>query len=146
MLSERQKATYDLILKNSLQGRTTTQREIFENYPISEYKDGYVWSTNPNSHDNCSQVWKDIVEINFSEEVDKIIIAKNFTYKIATNEPQATIFAERYLYSGLAKLKRYRAIRKKINANGTGRLEELEPHIRFIESYLGEGKWKNTKN
>ena len=97
MLTSRQKATYELIKKNSLEGKITTQRDLFENYPISEHKDGYVWNDSPYNHDNCSQIWRDVVAINFSEEVEEIIIAKDFTYKIATNEPEATISAKRYL-------------------------------------------------
>ena len=138
MLTTRQKVTYELIKKNSLAGRITTQREIFENYPISEHKDGYKRSNNPYNHDNCSQIWSDIVAINFSDEVKEIIIQDNFTYKIARNGLEATIFAKRYKDTAIAKFKRYGAILRKIKANGTGELTEIESEIKFIDTFMNE--------
>lgn len=139
-MTERQLATYSLIKKNSLEGKITSQRQLFENYPISEHKDGYVWNDSPYNHDNCSQIWKDIVAINFSDEVEEIIIAKDFTYKIATNEPEATIFAKRYLYSGLRKIARYGAIKRKIKANGVGKFSEDNEELHFIDTFLEKYK------
>ena len=139
-MTERQLATYSLIKKNSLEGKTTSQHQLYENYPISEHKDGYKRSNDPYSHDNCSQIWKDIVEINFSEEVEEIIIAKDFTYKIATNEPGATIFAKRYLYQGLRKIARYGAIKRKIKANGVGKFSEDKEELHFIDTFLEKYK------
>lgn len=140
MLTSRQKATYELIKKNSLEGIITTQKQICDNFPISEHKDGYKRSNDPYSHDNCSQIWKDIVAINFSEEVEEIIIAKDFTYKIATNEPEATIFAKRYLYQGLRKIARYGAIKRKIKANGVGMFSEDNEELHFIDTFLEKYK------
>ena len=140
MLTSRQKATYELIKKNSLAGIITTQKQICDNFPISEHKDGYKRSNDPYSHDNCSQIWKDIVEINFSDEVEEIIIAKDFTYKIATNEPEATIFAKSYLYQGLRKIARYGAIKRKIKANGVGKFSEDNEELHFIDTFLEKYK------
>ena len=136
-MTERQLATYSLIKKNSLEGKITSQRQLYENYPISEHKDGYVWNDSPNTHDNCSRIWSDIVAINFSEEVDQIIVVKNFTYKIAKDKQEAEQFANYYLRGGLKKLKRYWQIVKKIKLDGQG---ALFPDIRFIEAYLGGDK------
>lgn len=136
-MTERQLATYSLIKKNSLEGKITSQRQLYENYPISEHKDGYVWNDSPNTHDNCSRIWSDIVAINFSEEVDQIIVVKNFTYKIAKDKQEAEQFANYYLRGGLRKLKRYWQIVKKIKLDGQG---ALFPDIRFIEAYLGGDK------
>lgn len=136
-MTERQLATYSLIKKNSLEGKITSQRQLYENYPISEHKDGYVWNDSPNTHDNCSRIWSDIVAINFSEEVDQIIVAKNFTYKIAKDKQEAEQFANYYLRGGLRKLKRYWQIVNKIKLDGQG---ALFPDIRFIEAYLGGDK------
>ena len=138
MLTARQRATYELIKKNSLSGRTTTQREIYENYPISEYERGYKRSDNPYSHDHCSQIRSDIVVINFSEEVKEIIVVDNFTYEIARNSLQATNFAKRYKHSALLKFARYGAVMRKIKANGTGELTEIENEIKFIDTFLQE--------
>lgn len=140
MLTSRQKATYELVKKNSLVGIITTQKQICDNFPISEHKDGYKRSNNPYNHDNCSQIWKDIVAINFSDEVEEIIIAKDFTYKIATNEPEATIFAKRYLYQGLRKIARYGAIKRKIKANGVGKFSEDNEELHFIDTFLEKYK------
>lgn len=138
MLTSRQKATYELIKKNSLAGIITIQKQICDNFPISEHKDGYKRSNNPYSHDNCSQIWKDIVAINFSNEVNEIIIADNFTYKIARNSLDALNFAKRYKDTALAKFKRYGAIIRKIKANGTATLTEVESEIEFIDTFLSE--------
>ena len=136
-LTERQKATYELIKKNSLAGRITTQREIYENYPANEkQQQGYKWNDQPYSHDNCSVIWSDIVAINFSDEVEEIIIAKDFTYEIARNSLQALEFAKRYKDTGIAKFKRYGAILRKIKANGTATFTELENELHFIDSYM----------
>lgn len=137
-LTERQKVTYELIKKNSLAGVITTQREIYDNYPISEFQDGYKRSNNPYSHDNCSQIRSDLVAINFSEEVKEIIITKDFTYEIARNSLQATEFAKRYKDTAIAKFKRYGAIMRKIKANGTGELTEIESEIKFIDTFMNE--------
>lgn len=139
MLTTRQKVTYELIKKNSLAGRITTQREIYENYPASEeQQQGYKWNDKPYSHDNCSVIWRDIVAINFSDEVEEIIIQDNFTYKIARNGLEATIFAKRYKDTAIAKFKRYGAILRKIKANGTGELTEIESEIKFIDTFMNE--------
>lgn len=136
-MTERQLATYSLIKKNSLEGKITTQRQLFENYPISEHKDGYVWNDSPYNHDNCSQIWRDIVAINFNDEISEIVVVKNFTYKIAKNKEDAEEFATSYLRGGLRKMKRYWQIIKKIKLDGQGRFTELEPHIEFINSFVG---------
>ena len=131
---------YDGKATSSLEGKTTSQHQLYENYPISEHKDGYKRSNDPYSHDNCSQIWKDIVEINFSDEVEEIIIAKDFTYKIATNEPEATIFLIVYLYQGLRKIARYGAIKRKIKANGVGKFSEDNEELHFIDTFLEKYK------
>lgn len=55
-MTNRQLATYNLILKNSLEGKVTTQEEIVSNYPKATYSDGYNYSDNPKVHDKCFQI------------------------------------------------------------------------------------------
>ena len=120
-LTTRQKETLKLIIRNSIIGLKTTQLEIYENYPYEPNlrKDGYVWNSKATSHDHCTAIWTDINAINANDEVDKIIIPNNFTYKIAENWDEVDAFTkELYWEHAMAKLWRYGNMRRKAKRNG----------------------------
>ena len=125
----RQYATFYLIAQNTFKGIITTQKDIVENYSKENYEDGYEWNDKKNIHDHCSAIWKDIEEINFNTNIDKIIIADNFTYKLAETKEEATRFAKKYLSDAVRKLKRHWNIVKKIEKNGQGKLLDEKNNI-----------------
>ena len=121
-LNTRQWRTYNLIKKNTLEGKVKTQKEIIDNYPISIYSDGYELKESNNTSDLCSTIWRDVETLNFSPEIEKIVIVKKFTYKLAENEQEAEEFAQKFLNDGLKKLKRHWNIIKKIKSDGQGKI------------------------
>ena len=140
-LSTRQWRTHDLIVRNSQMGKTTTQREIYENYPfdIQYRKDGYVWRDNPKFHDHCTAIWEDINKINASSTVHKIIIPKNFTYKVAESQQEVREFIEEYyLAPAMAKLWRYSNLLRKSRRDGQGRLplKDNSKEREYFESFV----------
>ena len=78
MLKERQKSLYNLL--NSDTSKWFSQKEICD--AISEYK----YNDRKNSSDKCSAILQDKMTINESQEFEKIIVSKNYMFKIATIE------------------------------------------------------------
>lgn len=135
-LTTRQLKTYALIEWNSKNNKLTSQREIYEEYPITKFKDGYVWNDDPHIHDHCSQIWHDIERLNFAPTIDKIIVCKNFTYKFADSDKEALECADCFLKKGLKALKRHWRIVHKVKANGQGNVFSPDE---YIEAYLKKG-------
>lgn len=139
-LTTRQWRTHDLILRNSEEGRETTQREIYENYPYAEdRKDGYVWNDNPKTHDHCSAVWADVDAINASDVVHKVIICNNFVYKMAENEEEVRAFINGlYWNKAMAKLWRYSNLLRKVRRSGQTRLsfDDESKQKEYFETYI----------
>lgn len=119
-MTNREQATYDLILANSERGLLTTKKEIVENYPFDREVrvDGYVWNENPKSHDNCSTVWEDINTINFQLDT-KIIISYRGVYWVAT-EKEVKDYVKHYFFTKCRPaLKRYWNLLKKLEIDNT---------------------------
>ena len=132
-MNTRQWSTDLLIKNNSLQGKITTQLEIVENYPYSRiglfeetkvHEDGYIWNDNPKSHDHCSQVWKDIEDINSDDTIQKIVISpKPYEYKLATTPEEVKNYCYKKFYKpAMAKLVRQSKILNKVKQDGQGKL------------------------
>lgn len=115
-MTNREQATYDLIIANSKKNLITTKLDIYTNYPSTKYKDGYVWNYNPTSHDECSEVWQDIDSIN--KQCQEIIIPHRGHYWVGTKE-EAKRYASNYFASKCSPaLKRYWTMIRKINEDG----------------------------
>ena len=121
-LTTRQWRTYDLIKRNSLLGRTTSAREIVDNYPFdADYrKDGYVWTDNPRNHSHCSTIWEDLNKINAEWNIAKIFIwDENYEYKIATTREEVKEFCNRiYWHKAMSKLWRHGNLMRKVRRDG----------------------------
>ena len=139
-LTDRQKALLKYIEENSLiHHRKTTQKEI------CEYINGYEWNYDEKCHDHCPAVWKDIKDINLSDETDYVIISNDFEYWIG-NKEETKSFIDRLWRDLSPRLIRYWAFLKKVERDGQGRifdekgnLIEDENDVRaFIESYGSE--------
>lgn len=117
-LTPRQWALYRLIKNNSLvEHRKTTQKEIVDT--LSDY--GYKWVDDPNVHDHCSAIWKDIKDNNESYEHDKIIISDNFEYWVGSLQETKDFL--KGLWKSLApRLRRYWLYVKKVGMDGMGKL------------------------
>ena len=111
-LTDRQKALLKYIEENSLiHHRKTTQKEI------CEYINGYEWNDDEKCHDHCPAVWKDIKDINLSDETDYVIISKDFEYWIGSKRETKAFIAG--LWKALSpRLKRYWKYFKKLGLEG----------------------------
>lgn len=93
----------------------------------------------------CSKIQRHIIEINESNEIEKIILYKNQSYKLATSNEEAESFIkEKLLIKGCRILKRYWQILDKINKDGQGKIlssrgdiiDESSKTRRFVESFI----------
>ena len=147
-LTPRQWATYNLIKNASSRGESATIEQIIANYPESAYKDGYRRSERA-SHDPCKSVWHDIVALNASSEIEKIIIIDNFTYRLATEE-EAEAYYQTLKDKALRAFNRAYNIRRKIRKDGQGKLISCQGAIivqdstarRFVEAFKKADKSK----
>ena len=142
-MTDREQATYDLIVRNSEQGYITTQREIYENYPYDpeERKDGYRWNDNPKVHDHCSMVWQDINRIN-QEQGKKPIIYGDYVYVVPHNFKELAMFVKKaYWDKAMTSLKRCGNLLRKGKADGTfnlfdadeeGDMKEYEAFVKSV--------------
>lgn len=134
-MEDRARATYELIVENSKQGRLTTKKEIVDNYPYDPQvrKDGYKWNDSPKSHDNCSTVWKDINDINLDGDHHEIIISRNGIYWVGTKE-EAEGYIKAYFFSQCKpSLKRYWNLMNKSKEHDTVDIFTEEIKKAFME-------------
>lgn len=141
-LTPRQWATYRLIKRLSVLGVEITQRDIVDNYPSSEFKDGYVWNDNPRVHDRCCTIWSDINKINAENGIHKVIIwDSNYHYKIAETEQEIKDFCNGlYKQPAMAKLWRYGNLMRKAKRNGQGKLifNDKSSAREYWETFINE--------
>lgn len=133
-LTNRQSKTFSLIQENTKLGRVTTQKEIYQNYPIENYKDGYLWHEDK-THDHCPTIWSDIEKINQNSHIEELVITKDNTYKIATNQDEALAYSKFYMNKALKSLKRYWNVIRKVNSNGQGQIDFDNLKTEFINTY-----------
>lgn len=146
-LTPRQWATYNLIKEASSRGGSASIEEVVANYHASAYKGGYTISTGVGTHDICKAVWLDVVALNASSEIEKIIVIDNFTYRLATEE-EATAYYNKLLDKAIKGLVRAQAIKRKIKADGQGKLiscqgnpiDEESTARKFVEAFLEKGE------
>ena len=110
------------------------QQELLEALP--ELK----WSETT-SHDKCPKIWSLVQEINNSDEIEKVILIKNFTYKIATEDEAKEYVKELMNNRIVPRLQRYWRIVKKMKLDGQYNLFKED----FIKSYL-ENKGEENGN
>lgn len=141
-LTPRQWRTHDLIVANSQMGKITTQKDIYNNYPYDRElrPDGYRWKEKSGeNHDHCTAIWEDINKINANNKVHKIIIPKNFTYKVAESQEEVKDFiTEMYFEPAMAKLWRYSNLKRKALRDGQGRLplKDKSKEREYFESFI----------
>lgn len=71
----------------------------------------------------CSMIQQQVIEINSSSEIEKIIMYKNQSYKLAASSEEAIDFIKKkLLYKGCRILKRYWQLYDKIINDGQGKL------------------------
>lgn len=74
-----QKRTWDLYnLLNAAPNKWWTQKEICDNC------EGYVYKYRNN--DKCPEIRRDMIIINNNQEFEKIVVCKDYKFKIATKE------------------------------------------------------------
>ena len=127
MLKERQKSLYNLL--NSDTSKWFSQKEICD--AISDYK----YNDRKNSSDKGSAILQDKMTINESQEYEKIIVSKNYMFKIATIEDYKK---ERNFH--IRKLKNQVKMIKdmdfKYNLNLQGVMDDTSGEVeKFIETF-----------
>lgn len=81
----------------------------------------YELNENPKAHDICSTMNKDMMEINRSEKIEKLIILKNNKFKIAT-ESEALEYIEKHRKQIENHAKRINKLVYKLRRNGQYKL------------------------
>ena len=87
---------------------------------ICDAQIGYVW--NEKRWDKCSAIQANMKEINYLEEVDKLIIMKNRCFKIAKNEEEAKDAANYYIRKIKKNVVNANSIYHKLGLNGQFKL------------------------
>lgn len=83
----------------------------------------------------CSSIQLNVIEINNSDEIEKIIMYRNQSYKLATSEEEAINFVKtKLLYKGCRILSRYWQLLDKIMSNGQGKLLSTRGNVIDEES------------
>ena len=86
-----------------------TQKEI------CEWVEGYTYKERPN--DRCSKIRNDMLLINENTEFEKLIVCKDYCFKVATDEETIEYVKER-IRRLRAQAKQIKDIRYKIYRNG----------------------------
>lgn len=143
MLTTRQWTLYRLIKANSEQGKWTSQDEVLSLLNENNLPVGYKKSEG--GHDKCTTIWQDIDTINFSPEIEKIIIKDGLkNYKLATTPVEAMEYASKFMLKGLKALKRYWTIADKVKSDGQGKLISTQDKViddnsrarAFVEAFI----------
>ncbi len=115
-------ALYRFIEKRTLDTEDKIpQREIYE-YMLNEGYD-VTWKDDQNQHnDHCRWLWSLVQEINFSSEVDHIIVHdRDYNYCLGSANETLKLWHHFYERSETAK-KRHARLLAKIKRNGQGKL------------------------
>ena len=137
-LSDRQKRTFNLIKNNSFLRRTTSQKELVDNYSAMIHEDGYVWNNNPKVHDHCSTIWQDINKINLDRNIHEVVIwDDNYNYKLADNAEEVEAFCQKlYWEKAMAKLARQGNLMRKVKRDGQANLFKEENMREYWQTFL----------
>lgn len=148
-LNTRQWKTYNLIKENTLQGKWTSKKDIIDNFKFNPETNINGYIKNDRKHDLCAGVWEDIDTINNCPEIEKIIISdgKN-NFKLASNQLEAFEYVEKFKNKAIKALVRYANLKRKIKADGQGKLlsnrnNPIDDESRareFIETFIYEKK------
>lgn len=108
-------------------GGWITQREIVEAVNSDpSLKEKLVWTEDDYNH--CRKLWTIVNRLNQSGRIQKIIVVKNYRYKLGTRDECEEYFAK-LRKDALAKLARVSALEWRAKKDGQGRLltDELNP-------------------
>lgn len=135
-LTTREWRLYDLLRSNP--DKWFTQKEI------CEVVEGYNYNDNPTStSDHCSLINADRILINRNMVIDKIIVCKNYKFKIATKE-EAIKEIKSHIRRLLSQAEQIRSMEAKIYRNGqcelfNSLLNELNvKNEQYHETFKGE--------
>lgn len=98
---------------------------------------------NDEKGDHCKQLQNIITSINASPEVEKMIVVKNYTYKLGTEE-ECLDYALKLKAKAMRLLKRYSDIMTKCGKNDQGKLvscqgkeiTETSEARKFVEAFI----------
>jgi len=149
-MTPRQWALYRFLSERStIDGWSSSQKDIFLCYPDSEHEDGYHYVESPKHGDHLRELWDDVQAINSTDEVDKIIVVKDYEYKLGSSEECAAEFSKLFR-KHQDSLKRALCVLSKMKKDGQGKilsnaLREINDDStakRFVESFpiAGDGR------
>lgn len=105
----------------------TTQRELVDavNCDLSL---GEQLEYNEDDYNHCRKLWTIINRINQSGRIQKIIVTKNYRYKLGTKKECEDYF-KKLRKDALMKLARLSTLERRANSNGQGQIlsQELNP-------------------
>lgn len=129
---------YNFIKKRTLAHIKTTVEDV-----CNEFKDTYKLNAKESNFSNCPKLYEDIDTINSDDHIQKIIIKDNNDFRLAT-EQEAHEYEQKLLTRALKELKKYWAIKRKIDHNDKARIftadgkyiDENSQARQFIESFI----------
>lgn len=123
-------------------GGTLTQRELCSKVQGLTYNEKATNCKNDEKGDHCKPLLNYVRDINKSPEVEKIIIIKDYTYKLG-NEDECMLYYTTLMQRAVNMLEKANAVKRKMMANGMGKLlscqnvqiDENSTARRFTEAY-----------
>lgn len=130
---------YNAIKRASGEGRSLSQKELCQ-------EAGLAYQETSKHGDHCRELWDIVQDINGSPEVDEVINADKYEYRIATAD-EADAMVRKLSDRALKILSRRSVIMRKMRQNGQGKLidnrgremAEASKAKPFHETYL-EGR------
>ena len=116
-MTSREWALYNLLKQNP--DKWYSKEEIVYEINVLMGADTFIY--NVKCWDKCSKIREDMIEINASKEVDKIIVLKDNHYKIA-NEEEVVRYLNKKIAMARRQERQVRDLKKKILQNGQGKL------------------------
>lgn len=140
MLNSRQWDLYKLIENSSFEGKRLSVQDICAKLP-----EHYQSRVSEHNFSNCPLIYKDIDELNASDEVGYIIIKKNNQFFVG-DEDEAYAYLRKVYYRMRDAIDKYKAIDKKFNEHDQGRIlsrkldpiDEKSSAKKFNESYFND--------
>ncbi len=140
MLNKRQWDLYNLIKEHSENGHRLSVQDICARLP-----EHYQSRVTQHNFSNCPLIYKDIDELNASDEVGYIIIKKNNQFFVG-DEDEAYWYLRKIYYKMRDAIEKYYAVDKKFKEHDQGRIlsRKLDPIDEkskakvFMESYKND--------
>lgn len=131
-LNDLEKKVYEVIYDFSSRGKWASQKDIVDAVNADE-KIGERLPYNDGDYNHCRRIWTIVNRINGSGAVDRIIVSRDYAYKLGTAE-ECRAYFKKQRNDALKKLVRLSILEDRYRRNGQGRISGG-----FVESVMPEG-------